>query len=274
MARTGQWRSPAASLVEQVRYLHNIPPVFLLLKPTHFPLFSTNEWFNSEWLCLTKLQLSWKWQWYEALCCSLKCLLMCQQIKIAYARRRFWICNFLAFESENYLHLLPPSLHLKPVSSSLFLNIISKSCHLPMSPCQPGMWNRVTLPQCSPEWELGHCGTKEEKGAYGLETTPPPWSVKHSSPNMAQGSYPHWSAGNGSSPRQCPSPPACSLLNWPSMQWVARVEESACWIEGSACRRQVFVCFCYNQPLLSSEELIPPPSPPKCGSWSLTPILM
>lgn len=134
-----------------------------------------------------------------------------------------------------------------------------------MSPCQPGMWNRVTLPQCSPEWELGHCWTKEEKGAYGLETTPPPWSVKHSSPNIAQGSYPHWSAGNGSSPRQCPSPPARSLLNWPSMQWVARVEESACWIEGSVCRRQVFVCFCYNRPLLSSEELIPPPPPFSCA---------
>lgn len=155
----------------------------------------------------------------------------------------------------------PFFLHLKPLSSSLFLNIISKSCYLLMSPCQPGMWNRVTLPQCSPEWELGHCWTKEEKGAYGLETTPPPWSVKHSSPNIAQGSYPHWSAGNGSSPRQCPSPPARSLLNWPSMQWVARVEESACWIEGSVCRRQVFVCFCYNRPLLSSEELIPPPPP-------------
>lgn len=111
--------------------------------------------------------------------------------------------------------------------------LVSHVTSIALSPCQPGVRNRVTLPQRSLEWELGHWGTKAEKGAYGLETTPPPWSVKHSSPNMAQGSYPHWSAGNGLSPRQCPSPPARSLLNWPSMQWVARVEERACWIEGT-----------------------------------------
>lgn len=138
--------------------------------------------------------------------------------------------------------------------------LVSRVTYIPLSPCQPGVWNRVTLPQCSPEWELGHWGTKAEKGAYGLETTPPPLSVKHSSPNMAQGSYPHWSAGNGLSPRQCPSPPARSLLNWPSMQWVARVETRAFWIEGSACGRRNSVCFCYNRQLLSSEELILPPS--------------
>lgn len=112
------------------------------------------------------------------------------------------------------------------VSFSLFLKVISKSCYFHSSVTLP-TWRVKSshTPQCSPEWELGHWGTKAKKGAYGLETTPPPWSVKHSSPNTAQGSYPHWSAGNGSSLRQCPSPPARSLLNWPSMQWVARVGE-------------------------------------------------
>lgn len=35
---------------------------------------------------------------------------------------------------------------------------------------------------------------------------------------------------------------------------------SACWIEGSACGKQDSVCFYYSRQLLSSEELIPPPS--------------
>ncbi len=154
-----------------------------------------------------------------------------------------------------------PLEHLKLwVSFSLFLNVISKSCYFRSSVTLP-TWRVKSshTPQCSPEWELGHWGTKAQKGAYGLETTPPPWSVKHSSPNTAQGSYPHWSAGNGLSSRQCPSPPARSLLNWPSMQWVARVEKRACWIEGSACGRQDSVCFYYSRQLLSSEELIPSP---------------
>lgn len=122
----------------------------------------------------------------------------------------------------SFSHTHTWSLWVSLILSSWML-LVSRVTYIPLSPCQAGVWNRVTLPQCSPEWELGHWGTKAEKGAYGLETTPPPWSVKHSSPNMAQGSYPHWSAGNGLSPRQCASPPARSLLNWLSMQWVARV---------------------------------------------------
>lgn len=130
-------------------------------------------------------------------------------------------------------------------------------------------------PQCSPEWELGHRGTKTKKGAYGLETTPPPWSVKHSSPNTAQGSYPHWSAGNGLSPRQCPSPPAHSVLNWPSMQRVARVEERAGWI-GIRPRKAGFCLFLLQQAITKQWGVnsFPPPHVLKCGPWSLTPILM
>lgn len=162
------------------------------------------------------------------------------------------------------LSAIKPLKHLKALSKLffLFLKVISKSCYFHSSVTLPTWCVKSShTPQCSPEWELGHWGTKAKKGAYGLETTPPPWSVKHSSPNTAQGSYPHWSAGNGLNLRQCPSPPACSLLNWPSMQRVARVGERACWIEGSACGRQDSVCFYYSRQLLSSEELIPHPSP-------------
>lgn len=100
---------------------------------------------------------------------------------------------------------------------------------------------------------------RQKKGLMDLKRLPPPWSVKHSSPNMAQGSYPHWSAGNGSSPRQCASPPARSLLNWLSMQWVARVVERPLWIGATARGRPDSVCFYYNGQLLSSEKLILPP---------------
>lgn len=108
---------------------------------------------------------------------------------------------------------------------------------------------------------------RQKKGLMDLKRLPPPWSVKHSSPNMAQGSYPHWSAGNGSSPRQCASPPARSLLNWLSMQWVARVEERPRWIGGTASGRPDSVCFYYNGQLLSGEELILLPPPHPSCSW-------
>ena len=137
--------------------------------------------------------------------------------------------------------------------------LVSRVTFVPLSPFQPGVWNRVTLPSVPQSENLATEEQRQKRGLMDLKRLPPPWSVKHSSPYTAQGSYPHWSAGNGSSPRQCPPPLARSLLNWPSMQWVARVEERACWIEGSACGRQDSVCFYYSRQLLSSEELIPSP---------------
>lgn len=158
---------------------------------------------------------------------------------------------------------------------ALLLNIITSSCYFGPSVTRPTCRVKSShTSQCSPEWELGHGGTKAKRkkkkrgGREGFKDlkrlplpAPPPWSIKHSSPNLAQGSYPHWSAGNGASQRQCASPTARRLLNWPSMQWVARVEEGACWIDGSALGRQDSVCFSYSGQLLSSEELIPSPSP-------------
>lgn len=118
----------------------------------------------------TKIDCSWN---PSILCMNCEDLLMCFHEFIWTAVRSFFLELFLRCKVSAVILLK----HLK-LLSGLFLSswmlLVSRVTFVTLSPCQPGVWNQVTLPSVPQSENLATEEQRQKKGLMDLKRLPHP----------------------------------------------------------------------------------------------------
>lgn len=168
---------------------------------------------------------------------------------------------------------LPVAFEWAPLSSWMLL--VARVTFVPLSPCQPGVWNRVTLPSVPQSENLA---TEEQRQKRGLWTwnDSPTLKCKTLLPQHSTGLLPplicrKWLESETMSltPSSQPLKPAQHAVSGQSGR-------ESLLNRGISPRKAGFCLFLLQQAIIKQWGVnsFPPPCVPKCGPWSLTPILM
>lgn len=171
----------------------------------------------------------------------------------------------------SYHPLLTPEAFEWAFLSSWMLLVSRVTC-VPLSPCQPAVWNRVTLPQCSPEWELGHWGTK------GLWTwnDSPTLKCKTLLPQHGTGLLPPLICRKWLESETMSLTPSSQPLKLAQHAVSGQSGRESLLNKGISLRKAGFCLFLLQQAITKQWGVnsVPPSHVLKCGLCSLTPILM
>lgn len=171
----------------------------------------------------------------------------------------------------------PPSITCSLwVGSPLFLNVISRSCYFRSSVTLP-TWRVKSshTPQCSPEWELGHWGTKAKRGLWTWNDSPT-LKCKTLLPQHSTGLLPPLICRKWLESETMSLTPSSQPLKLAQHAVSGQSGRESLLNRGISPRKAGFCLFLLQQAIIKQWGVnsFPPPCVLKCGPWSLTPILM